>query len=450
MQVSVETLSDLERRVTVQVPAQKVAEEIQSRLQSLSRKVKVDGFRPGKVPLKLLKKIYGDQVRYETVTELMKNSLEAALIQENLNPLGGPAIQSKNLEEGQDLEYSATFEIMPEFELAGFEAIHIERPVAEVTGQDVDEMLETLRQQRVTWNPVERPARPGDQLHIDFNGQIDGQDFPGGAGENAKVVLGQGVMLKAFEDQLMGLSPGAETGFDLTFPADYHARAIAGKTAHFQVKVNAVAEASLPEVDDAFAASFDIKEGGVAGLRQSLRDNMERELRDGIKAAAKQQALQGLLAANPLPLPQTLIDVEIEGLARQLNFPSSLDNEKTRQLKAQLFETEARRRVAVGLLLSRLAIAQGIKADEPRVRAQLATIAASYQDPAKVLRWHEQNPQAMENIRALVIEDQLVEWLLERAQVSEKPSTFAEIMKPSAPHIKAETDQSAPAQESAA
>ena len=300
MQVSVETLSDLERRVTVQVPAQKVAEEIQSRLQSLSRKVKVDGFRPGKAPLKLLKKIYGDQVRYETVTELMKNSLETALIQENLKPLGDPNIQSKNLEEGQDLEYSATFEIMPEFEPAGFETIHIERPVAEVTGQDVDEMIETLRQQRIIWNPVERPAQPGDQLHIDFKGQIDGRDFPGGTSENASVVLGKGTMLKAFEDELTGLNPGAETGFDLTFPAGYHVRVIAGKTAHFQVKVNAVAEAILPEVDDAFAESFDIKEGGVAGLRQSLRDNMERELRDGIKAAVKHQALQGLLAANPL------------------------------------------------------------------------------------------------------------------------------------------------------
>ena len=450
MQVSVETLSDLERRVTVQVPAQKVAEEIQSRLQSLSRKVKVDGFRPGKAPLKLLKKIYGDQVRYETVTELMKSSLEAALIQENLNPLGGPTIQSKNLEEGQDLEYSATFEIMPAFEPAGFETIHIERPVAEVTGQDVDEMIETLRQQRVVWNPVERPARPGDQLHIDFKGQIDGQDFPGSVSENASVVLGKGTMLKAFEDELISLNPGAETGFDLTFPADYYVRAIAGKTAHFQVKVNTVAEASLPEVDDAFAESFDIKEGGVTGLRQSLRDNMERELRDGIKAAVKHQALQGLLAVNPMPLPQALIDVEIEGLARRLNFPSNIDNEKTQQLKVQLFETEARRRVAVGLLLSRLAIAQGIRADEQRVRAQLETVAASYQDPAEVLRWHEQNPQAMENIRALVIEDQLIEWLIDRAQVSEKPSTFAEIMKPSEPHIKAATDQHTPAQEPAA
>lgn len=442
MQVSVETLSDLERRVTVQVPAEKVAEEIRSRLQSLSRKVKVDGFRPGKAPLKLLKKIYGDQVRYETVTELMKNSLEAALIQENLNPLGGPNIQSKNLEEGQDLEYSATFEIMPEFEPVGFETIQVERPVAEVTGQDVDDMIETLRQQRVIWSPVERPAQTGDQLHIDFNGRIDGQNFPGGSSENASVVLGKGVMIKDFEDQLIGLSAGAEISFDLTFPNDYHAKSIAGQTAHFQVKVNTVEEANLPEVDDAFAESFDIKEGGVAGLRQSLRDNMERELRDGIKAAVKHQVLQGLLAANPVPLPQALIEVEIERLARQLHFPPGAQDEKNQQLKTQLFGTEARRRVALGLLLSRLATTQNIKADEQRVQTQLETVAASYQDPAEVIRWHAQNPQAMESIHALVIEDQLVEWLLERAQVSEKPSTFAEIMKPARPQAGA-ADQSA-------
>lgn len=449
MQVSVETLSDLERRVTVQVPAEKVTEEIQNRLQSLSRKVKVDGFRPGKVPLKLLKKIYGDQVRYETVTELMKDSLEAALIQEKLNPLGGPTIQSKNLEEGQDLEYSATFEIMPEFEVAGFENIRVERPVAEVTGQDVDDMIETLRQQRVVWNVVDRPARQGDQLRIDFNGQIDGQEFPGGKSENVNVVLGKGSMLKDFEDQLVGLSAGAETGFDLTFPEDYHAKDIAGKTAHFQVKVHVVEEACLPEVDDVFAESFDVKEGGVAGLRQSLRENMERELRDGIKAAVKRQALHGLLIANPVPLPQALIDAEIESLARQMYFPANSQDEKSRQLKTQLFESEARRRVALGLLLSRMAVAQEIKADEQRMRTHLETVAASYQDPTEVIRWHEQNPQAMEGIRALVIEDQIVEWLLERAQVSEKPSTFAEIMKPS--RLPAEAvDRQPSAQESAA
>ncbi len=352
MQVSVETLNDLERRVTVQLPAEQVAKEIQDRLVSMSRRVKVDGFRPGKVPLKVIKRMYGDQARYEAVSELMEHSLREALIQEKLNPLGGPRLEPKTLEEGQDLEYCATFEVMPEFELSGFEDIKVERPVAEVTDQDVDRMIETLRQQRAIWNAVEHSARIGDRVRFDFEGTIDGQGFAGGKSENADVVLGKGTMLKDFEDRLVGLSAGAETGFDLTFPEDYQAKEVAGKVAHFQIKLHRVEEAHLPEIDDAFAESFDVKEGGVAALRQSLRENMERELHQGIKAAVKHQVLQGLLDANAIPLPRVLINSEIEQLARQLRLPPGADDERTQQIKTYLFETDARRRVALGLLIS--------------------------------------------------------------------------------------------------
>ena len=430
MQVSVETLNDLERRVTVQVPAERVAKEIQDRLIALSRKAKVAGFRPGKVPLKIIKQMYGHQARYETVSELMQNSLRDALAQENLTPLGGPSIEPKTLEEGQALEYSATFEVMPEFELSGFENIKVERPVAEVTEQDVDRMIDNLRQQRAVWNAVERPVRDGDRVRFDFEGKIDGQDFAGNKGENTQIVLGGKNLLPEFEARLIGLSAGAESDFDLTFPDDYQAAEVAGKTAHFQVKLHEVEEAHLPEVDEAFAAVFDVKEGGVPALRQSLRDNMERELRDGIQAAIKRQVMQGLLDGNPIPLPRALISVEIEHLASQLRFPPSGDNEKIQQLKAQLFETEARRRVALGLLISKLAASQGIQPDERRVRARLDAIAATYEEPAEVVRWYEQTPNALDNVRALVLEDQIVDWVLERTQVTEKASTFAEIMTP--------------------
>ncbi|MDS4069922.1 MAG: trigger factor [Candidatus Competibacter sp.] len=430
MQVSVETLSDLERRVTVQVPAERVAKEIQDRLQSLSRRVKVDGFRPGKVPLRLIKRLYGDRVRFEAVSELVEHSLHEALVQEKLNPLGGPKIEPRTLEDGQDLEYCATFEVLPEFEPAGFENIEVERLVAEVTEQDVDHMIDNLRQQRAIWNTVERPAREGDRVRLDFEGKIDGRDFPGGKGENAAVVLGKGAMLEDFEVRLAGLGAGAELEFDLTFPEDYQTRDLAGKTARFEVKLHAVEEANLPEVDDAFAESFDVKEGGVAGLRLSLRRNMERELRDGIKAAVKRQVMQGLLDANRIPLPRALIDLEIENLARQLYFPADAKDEKTQQLKTQLFESEARRRVALGLLVSRLAAIWEIKVDEQRIRNHLESITSAYENPTEVIRWYEQNPQAMESVRALVLEDQIVDWLLERARVTEKASTFAEIMTP--------------------
>jgi trigger factor len=322
---------------------------------------------------------------------------------------------------------------MPEFDPSGFENIKVERPVAEVTEQDVDHMIETLRQQRTIWTAVERPARDGDRVRFDFEGKIDGQDFAGNKGENAQIVLGGKSLLADFETRLIGLAPGTETEFDLTFPEDYQVKEVAGKTAHFQVKLHGVEEAHLPEVDDAFAEKFDVKEGGVPALRQALRENMERELREGIQAVTKRQVMQGLLEANTVPLPQALIEVEIEQLASQLRFPPSNNDEKIQQLKAKLFETEARRRVALGLLISKLATKQGIQADEERVRARLDAFAATHEEPAEVLRYYEQTPNALDNVRALVLEDQIVDWVLERAQVTEKASTFAEIMTPNKP-----------------
>ena len=435
MQVSVETLNDLERRVTVQVPAERVANEIQDRLLSLSRRVKVDGFRPGKVPMKMIQRLYGDQVRYEAVTELMENSLHEALVQQQLNPLGGPRIEPRNLQEGQDLEYSATFEVMPEFQPTGFDTITVERPVAEVADQDVDDMIQNLRRQRGSWNVAERPAREGDRVRIDFTGRIDGEEFPGGKAENTEVVLGQGTMLKDFETPLHGLSAGAETEFDLTFPADYGSAEIAGKTARFHVRLHAVEELTLPEVDDEFAAAFDVQEGGIAALRQSLRENMERELRDGIKNQVKRQVMQGLLKANTVPLPRALVEAEIENLARQLRLPMDKDDERSRQLKTQLFDAEARRRVALGLIISRIATTQQVQVGEQQVHDYLQSVAATYQDPGEVVRWYEKNPQAMESVRALVLEDQIVDWLLQQAQVTETPSTFAAVMAPPKPAV---------------
>ncbi len=443
MQVSVETLNDLERRVTVQVPAERVTQAMQDRLVAMSRRVKVDGFRPGKVPLKIVKRMYGDQVLYETVSELMQNSLHDALVQEKLNPLGSPSIEPKPVEEGQDLEYSATFEVMPEFELSGFESIQVERPVAEVTEQDVDHMIDKLRRQRAIWNAVERPVRDNDRIRFDFEGKIDGQDFAGNKGENTQIVLGEKSLLPDFEARLIGLTAGAEVDFDLTFPEDYQAQEVAGKTAHFQVKLHEIEEAHLPEVDDAFAEAFEVKEGGIAALRQSLRETMERELRDGIQVAIKRQVMQGLLDQNTVPLPRALIGAEIEHLASQLRFPPSNNNEKIQQLKAQLFETEARRRVALGLLISKLAASQGIQADEQRVRARLDAIAATYEEPAEVLRYYQQTPKALDNVNALVLEDQIVDWVLERAQVSDRVSTFAEIMTPAQPATAAPVESAA-------
>ncbi|PIE83707.1 MAG: trigger factor [Candidatus Contendobacter odensis] len=434
MQVSVETLNNLERRVTVQVPAEKVAKEIQDRLLTLARRAKVDGFRPGKAPLKIIRQMYGNQVHYETITELMEHSLRDALTQENLNPLGGPKIEPKTTEEGQDLEYTATFEVMPEFELTGFDTIKVERLVAEITEQDIDEMIENLRQQKASWHKIQQPAGNNNQVHLDFEGKIDGQSFENGSAKNIAIVLGEGRMIEGFEDHLIGARAGDNLEFDVTFPDDYPDKNLATQTAHYHVKLHAVEEKHLPEVNDAFCESFDVKEGGLDGLRSLLRENMERELTDGIKADIKRQVMQSLLAANDIPIPQTLIAQEVEQLAQQMRFPAT-DNDQTRQLKAQLFEPKAKQRVALGLLISQLAKTQEIKADENRVQERINLIASTYQDPGEVLHWYAQTPQALDHVRALVLEEQVVEWLLGQAQVTEKPSTFSEVMAPEKPPV---------------
>ena len=450
MQVSVETLNALERRVTVRLPAETVATEIQSRLQTLSRKVKVDGFRPGKVPLKVVKQLYGQQARLETAGELMENSLREALIQENLHPLSQPNIEPKPLAEGQDFEYSATFEVAPQVDPTGFETIQVVRPVAEVTDQDVDNLIESLRWQQAVWNAVERPADHNDRVRLDFEGKIDGQEFPGGKGENAEFVLDGKTLFKNFEERLFGLSPGAEAEFDFTLPDSYPRQDLAGKIAHFQIRLHAVEEATLPEVDDAFAEKFDIREGGVAALSESLLDNMKRNLRESIKTIVKRQVTQGLFKANRVPLSRALVAVEIENLPSQLQFPNELSNEQKQQLKTQMFGAQAYHRVALGLLMSELVKRENIQIDEQRVREILETQAAAYQDPEEVIRAYEQDPQMVEQARALALEDQIVDWLLERAQVTEKASTFAEIMNPQQPVIPGVPEPSAPNEQDAA
>lgn len=432
MQVSVEKLEGLERRLTVQVPAAKINDEVQSRLQDLSRRVRLDGFRPGKVPFKVVKRMYGSQVRQEVMGELLQSSFQDALTQEQLRPAGMPKFEPKQMGEGESLEYSATFEVFPEFEPQGAEGIKVERPVAEIADADINRMLETLRKQRRTWHDVERAAQTGDRVTINFEGTLDGESFPGGKGEQVPVVLGEGAMLEDFEKHLLGRSAGDEASFDLTFPETYPNKDLAGKTVQFTVNVGAVAEANLPEVNDEFAAGFDIEEGGVDALRAALRETMERELGEGIKNVVKRQIMQSLLDANSdISVPQSMVKEEIDNLARQAGLPEKTEQD-AQALKARLFEQEARRRVVLGLIVGRLVALHGIKLDNMRVYERIQTIASQYQeeDAKRLLQMYQQNPQAMDSIRNAVIEDQMVDWLLERAEVTEKPSSFDEIMRP--------------------
>lgn len=442
MQVSVEELGGLERRLTVQLPAARIEQEIEQRLQDLSRRVKLDGFRPGKVPLKVVKRMYGGQVRQEVLGELMQSSFQEAVSGQNLRPAAGPQISPSAAAEG-DFAYAATFEVLPEFELQGFEGIAVERPVAEVSDADIDSMLETLRKQRTVWTPVERPAQTGDRVTVSFEGTIDGVAFPGGKGDDVPVVLGAGGMLPDFENGLIGIAAGEAREIAVSFPEGYHAQELAGRTARFALNAGVVAEPSLPPVDEEFAKAFDVEDGSVESLRAALRDNMTRELGQGIKTRVKKQVMDALLAANPIELPKVLVTEEIDRIAQQAGFPAaSAGNAEADKIKEGVFAEEARRRVALGLLISKLVVQEKLTADPARVVEQLTTMASTYQDPNEVMQWYLKNPQAMEGLRALALEDTVVDWVLARASVTEQPSTFDAVMRP-APAPAATADNAA-------
>lgn len=430
MQVSVEELGALERQMTVQVPAEKVDKEVQNRLVSMSRKARIDGFRPGKVPVKIVKRMYGAQVRQEVLNEVVQNSLQDAITQEKLNPAGMPKIEPLHIEEGLNLEYKATFEVFPEFEPQGVDDLNITRPVADVADTDIDKMLQTLREQKTTWTAVDRTAQNKDRVTISFEGKLDGEDFQGNKGEDVPLVLGSGAMIPGFEDNLLDNRAGDNIEFDITFPEQYPAENLAGKVVHFTVQINEVAEALLPEIDDEFAQGFGIS-GGSEALKDALKENMQRELEEKVKGNIKQQIWDHLLATNDFPVPKALVDSEIENLAKQMNYPGNADeNTDDSETKAKLFTEEAQRRVSLGLLIAQLSTKHDIEVDDERVQQQLEKMASSYEDSVGFIQWYRQNPQAMQSIHTLVLEDQVVDFLLEKANVTDKSFEFNELMDP--------------------
>ena len=445
MQVSVEQLEGLERRMTVQIPADTVEQKVHSRLQSLSRKARIDGFRPGKVPIKLIKKMYGAQVRQEVLGEVMEQSFQDAIKEQQLRPAGGPKVEPIKLEEGQDFEYAATFEIFPEFTPNNIAGQKIIRPVVEVTETDIDNMIESLRKQRTNWRAVDRPAQEHDRVTLSFEGKLDDEDFPGNKADHTQVVLGAGSMITDFEQKLTGLSANSETEFDVQFPADYHAKELADKLVKFKVQIHAVEEPELPEVDEAFIESFGVKENSLEGLRTALRQNMERELQQAVKANVKRQVMDAVAKVHDIRVPQVLIDAEIKSLAEQAGFPEQSD-EQAAELKTKLFEADARQRVKLGLIIAQLASQNELKLDDERVQAQLDAIAASYQDSAEVIRWYRQNPRLMQGIYDMVLEEQIVDMLLENAELVEQTMSFDELMK--SVQNKASTELASPGQAS--
>ncbi len=427
MQVSVESIGTLARRMQVQVPAERVTQEVAARLKSLSRTARLKGFRPGKAPLTVIERQFGPQVRREVIGDLLQSSFAEAVSQHRLSPAGNPRIEPQNLNEGQDLKYVATFEVYPDIALQPIEALSVERTAAEVTEADVDAMIERLRKQQTRYQASDRAAAEGDRITIGFDGTIDGAAFNGGKADNVPFVLGEGKMLPEFETGLVGVSAGEERTIEIDFPADYRVAEIAGKHAVFKVTVASVEAASLPALDEEFCKGFGVAEGGVDKLRAEVAGNMRRELEQTLRNRNKAAVLDRLLEANPIELPTALVESQVRDMQVEAMRRAGI-KDPAQAPAPQPFVEPARRRVALGLILAELIKREKLTAAPQRLEQRLDALAGGYGAPQALKRAYRQNAESMRQIEGLAIEDRAVDWILERAQVSEVRSTFKELM----------------------
>lgn len=429
MQVTLETAEGLLRRLSVTVPAAQVDEAVEKRLKDLARRVRMDGFRPGKAPMPVVRQRYGEQARDEVVGDLIQRTYVDAVTQQELRPAGGPNITEVDMIVGEGLRYVAEIEVYPEFTLADLSAIEIERPKTKILKADVEAMISNLRKQRATFKKVDREAKDGDRVTVDFKGSIDGELFDGGSANDMPIELGKGQLLKDFEEPIVGMKAGESKVIDVTFPDDYHADHLQGKKASFDLTVKEVAQTVLPKIDDEFCLAFGVKEGGAEALEAEVRKNMERELANATKRRVKQQVMDGLLAANEdVPLPKALVVEEAQRVRQQ--FAQQMRGADTNQLPLNIFEPEAERRVKLGLLVAELVRSEGLKVDATRVDALLEDIASSYEDPTEVKVFYKGRPDLMQNLEALAAEDMVVEHVLSKAKVSDVAMKFDEVVKP--------------------
>jgi trigger factor len=426
MQFTVKTTAGLERRIEVQIPSTRVAGEVDRRLRDLSRTANVRGFRKGKVPLPVIKQQFGSQVHGDTVSELIRQTYSEAVTKENLRPVGGPRIEPIQVSPGQDLKFAAVFEVLPEVAVNPVTTLEIERPVAQINDADIDAMLESMRRQRVSYAPVERAAVKGDRVVVDFAGRVDGVAFDGGTGTDMAVVIGAGRAIADFENALAGMAKGDSKTAPVKFPDNYGAKELAGKSAEFDLTVKSVEEEVLPVVDDAFADAFGLAEGGVDALRAEVRKSMEREASEATRTKLRTQVFEALQRDNQLELPKSLVDEQIQQL--QIDMLQRMGREDMSQMPPrEPFEEPARRRVQLGLLIGELVRRENLTVDRERVFARLDELAASYPNPAEVKRAYLQNQDGMRQIETAVMEDMAVEWVLSRARVTDRPTSFAEL-----------------------
>ncbi|MDO6464515.1 trigger factor [Pseudoalteromonas carrageenovora] len=430
MQVSVETTQGLERRLTITVPSENVETEVKKRLQQLSKTQRIDGFRAGKVPVSVINKRFGPAVRQEVAGEVMQRNYIEAIVAEKINPAGAPSFAPKSLEAGKDLEFSATFEVYPEVEVQGLDKIAVEKPAVTVTDEDLANMLETLRKQHASWADVDTAAGENDRVTVDFVGTIDGEVFEGGKAEDFPLELGQGRMIPGFEDNIVGKKAGEEVVADVTFPDDYHAENLKGKAAQFTITVKKVEAQELPELSEEFATKFGVTEGGVDALKEEVKKNMTRELDQAVKANVKDQAIKGLLENNEIEVPKALVDQEVDALRQQAAQRFGGDAKNMPELPAELFHEQAVTRVKTGLLLGEVIKANDIKVDDAKVEALIATVASAYEDPTEVVEYYKGNDQLMQQMRNVAMEEQAVEAILAKANVSDVEKAFDDIMNP--------------------
>jgi trigger factor len=434
MQVSVEANEGLERRLTITVPANTIDSAVKSRLQQLAKTQRINGFRPGKVPVSVIKKRFGTAVRSEIAGEVMQRNFYEAVMQEKLNPAGMPTFEMKTDKDGEDLEFVAAFEVYPEFELSNTSDIKVEKTVVEIKDTDVDAMMETLRKQHGQWVETKGKIKDDFRVVIDFVGTVDGEEFEGGKSEDFVLELGKGRMIPGFEEPLIGQKTGDEVVAEVTFPEDYHAENLKGKAASFALTVKKVEKLDLPKVDEEFAKLFGIEDGDVDALKAEVTKNMERELSQTLKAMLKEQVIAGLLEKNEIDLPAALVKQEIDALREQAKqrFGNQQPGANVPELPDDLFAENAKRRVSVGLILGEVIKAKELKVDDARVDEMIATSASAYEDPQEVVEYYKNNQELMQQMQNLALEEQAIDTILEEADVTEVEKAFDEVMNKAA------------------
>ncbi len=431
MQTNLETLSSLERRLSIAVSMQEVNTEVANRLKRLSKTVKIHGFRPGKVPVKIVEQQYGGQVRQEVLGDTIQKSFGEAVQEKKLRVAGLPKIEVQSGDETtEQFEYTATFEIYPEVELGDLTALSIEKPVVEVGDAEIDKTIEVLRKQRAVFEPVQRAAAAGDQVKMDYRGTIGGEAFDGGTAEGNVVQLGEGRLLPDFENNVIGLSAGESKTFNMTFPDDYHGKEVAGKEAQFEITVQEVLEPRLPEIDAEFAKSLGVGDGNLETMRSEIHANLEREVKRRTISKVKEQVMKALLDSTSVEVPQALVEQEAERLAQQMkqDLQSRGLNTENVPLPHDAFNDEAKRRVRLGLIVSEVVAKHGLNAKPEQVKEMVEDQAKAYEQPDEVRRWYYQSPERLREIESVVLESNLVEWVSSQAKVEDKPTPFDDLM----------------------